>query len=61
MNITEDSSKEIEGVQSADRQPDPSLPKTFQEIVNDKTVTVIVNITATFELKIKSKFRKENI
>ena len=61
LNILEDNLKEIEGVQSADRQPDPSIPKTFQELVNDKTVTVIVNISATFELKIKSKLRKDNI
>ena len=61
LNIIEDGLKELEGVQSADRQPDPNIPKTFQELINDKTVTVIVNITATFELKIKNKLRKENI
>ncbi len=61
LNILEESSKEIEGLQSADRQPDPNIPKTFQELVNDKTVTVVVYLTATFELKIKSKLRKENI
>lgn len=60
LNICEESCKEIEGLHSADRQPEPTSVKTFQEIINDKTVTVIVNIRATFELKQKGKNRKEN-
>jgi len=60
LNICEESCREIEGMQSADRQPEPSSVKTFQEIINDKTVTVFVNIRATFELKQKGKNRKEN-
>lgn len=61
INIIEEKTRELEGLNSVDRQPDPLISKTFQEILNEKIVTVIVNLSVTFELKIKGKNRKENL
>jgi uncharacterized protein YggE len=61
LTIIEESSKEIEGMQSYERQHDPSALKTFQELVNEKTVTVTVHISVTFELKTKSKIQRQNV
>ncbi len=61
LNIIEENSKEIEGSHTAvERQSDPSGSKPFQQLVNDKTVTYLVNISVTFELKLKNKAQKQN-
>jgi uncharacterized protein YggE len=61
INIIEENTRELEGLNAADRQPDPQISKTFQEILSEKIITVIVNLSVTFELKIKGKNRKENL